>query len=167
MLFIVSGPVTSLSIDTQPTSATVSWTEPWYIPAHYPIVTYEAGYYITNDMSCNVTSIIDNVAPEELRNTTMLTTTFNDSMSGACYVFMVRGYTEFGPGPWTRILERIPSTPTTTAAAIIIATPTIIVVATPTTVIVATPIATTTTTTTIIVATPTDDESCSTGIKGT
>ena len=112
MLFIVSGPVTSISVDTQSTSATISWSVPQYIPAHYPIVTYEVGYYITNDRSCSAT-ITNNVVPEGLRNTTSLTATLNGLMSGTCYGFVVRGYTEFGPGPWTGVLEWTMETPTT------------------------------------------------------
>ena len=114
MLFIVSGPVASISIDTQSTSATISWTEPQYIPAHYPIVRYEAGYYSTNDRSCNGTITNDDVIPEGLRNVT-LSATLNGLMSDTCYVFVVRGYTEFGPGPWTGILQWTLETLTTLA----------------------------------------------------
>ena len=113
MLFIVSGPVASISVDTQPTSATVSWTEPQYIPAHYPIVTYEVGYYSTNDRSCNGTITNDDVMPEGLRNVTLLTATFNGLMSNTCYGFVVRGYTEVGPGPWKGMLEWTMEAPTT------------------------------------------------------
>ena len=113
MLFIVSGPVASISVDTQPTSATVSWTEPQYNPAHYPIVTYEVGYYSTNDRSCNGTITNDDVMPEGLRNVTLLTATLNGLMSGTCYGFVVRGYTKIGPGPWTGILKRTLQPPTT------------------------------------------------------
>ena len=112
MLFIVSGPVASTSVDTQSTSATTSWTEPQYIPAHYPIVIYEVGYYSTNDRSCNgtITNINDDVMPEGLRNVTLLTATLNGLMSNTCYGFVVRGYTEFGPGLWTGILQWTPET---------------------------------------------------------
>ena len=114
MLFIVSGPVASISVDTQSTSATVSWTAPQYIPAHYPIVAYEVGYYSTNDRSCNDTiTNDDDVMPEGLRNVTLLTATLNDLMSDTCYGFVVRGYTEFGPGPWTGILKRTLQAPAT------------------------------------------------------
>ena len=115
MLFIVSGPVASISVDTQSTSATVSWTEPQYIPAHYPIVRYEVGYYSTNDRSCNGTITNDDVMPEGLRNVTLLTATLNGLMSGTCYVFVVRGYTEVGPGPWRGAVGQTPPTPVTTA----------------------------------------------------
>ena len=115
MLFIVSGPVASISVDTQSTSATVSWTEPQYIPAHYPIVTYEVGYYSTNDRSCNDTITNDDVMPEGLRNVTLLTATLNGLMSDTYYAFVVRGYTEVGPGPWRGIVGQTPPTPVTTA----------------------------------------------------
>ena len=114
MLFIVSGPVAAISVDT---SATISWTEPQYIPALYPIVTYEVGYYSINDRSCNGTITNDDVMPEGLRNVTLLTATLNGLMSGTHYVFVVRGYTEVGPGPWRGAVEQIPPTctPVTTA----------------------------------------------------
>ena len=114
MLFIVSGPVTSILVDTQYTSATISWNEPQYIPANYPIVTYEVGYYVTNDSSCNAT-ITGNMMSEGLRNTTLLTATLDDLISNRCYGVVVRSYTEIGPGPWTGIMVRTPEPPTSTS----------------------------------------------------
>ena len=116
MFFIVSGPVASISVDTQFTSATISWNKPQYIPAKYPIITYEVGYYTTSD-SCTCASSVDVVSElvSGAMNTTSLTLTLNNLISGICYVFVVRGYTEVGPGPWRGVMGQTPPIPTIAA----------------------------------------------------
>ena len=108
ILHTVPGPVSSMLITSiQPTSATISWSIPDYVPANYPIITYEVGYYTCCFSSVDVVSEIVNA----VMNTTSLTSTINNLMSGTCYVFVVRGYTEVGPGPWKGVVGQTPPTP--------------------------------------------------------
>ena len=121
-ILTVPGSVSSMLITSiQTTSATISWSIPDYVPASYPIITYEVGYYTTSD-SCTCASSVDVVSElvSAVMNTTSLTSTINNLMSGTSYVFVVRGYTEVGPGPWRGVVGQIPVTITTT----IVATPT-------------------------------------------
>ena len=105
----------------QSTSATISWSVPDYVPASYPIITYEVGYYTISDSCHTYASSVDVVSElaSAVMNTTSLTSTINNLMSGTCYVFVVRGYTEVGPGPWRGAMGQIPPTPIT-----VVATPT-------------------------------------------
>ena len=114
-LFIVPGPVTSLSVETQPTSVTLYWNVPDYVPNRYPIIAYEVGYYTSSDSSCNAIIITDNVVAQGLRNTTATSPTaiLDGLVSGTCYVFVVRAYTVIGPGLWTGIVPTLSvTTPT-------------------------------------------------------
>ena len=114
-LHTVPGPVSSMLITSiQPTSATISWSIPDYVPASYPIIIYEIGYYTT----CCASSVdVVSELVSAVMNTTSLTSTINNLMSGTCYVFVVRGYTEVGPGLWRGVVGQIPltCTPVTTA----------------------------------------------------
>ena len=135
----------------QHTSATISWSTPDYVPASYPIITYEVGYYTSSDNCC--ASSVDMVSDEisAVMNTTSLTMTLHNLMSGICHVFAVRGYTEFGPGPWRGVMEQTPPAP-------------IIITTIKTTYItytaISTTIITTCTDTTVAIATPANNESC-------
>ena len=103
MCFIVTGPVASISIQLQPTSATISWSIPDYVPANYPIVTYEIGYYI------NIASRKRQITLSEratLQNTSSSPYTINNLEPQTSYVFAVRAYTRFGPGEWVGVVNQ-------------------------------------------------------------
>lgn len=109
VVHIVPGPVPvrSISIDLQPTSATISWREPDYIPAEYRIVTYEIGYY-TSSLKRQVT------LPERaiLQNATSSPFVIDNLQPQTSYVFAVRPYTMIGPGEWVRVVNSTLAEPT-------------------------------------------------------
>ena len=100
MLFIVAGPVTSISVVLQRTSAIISWIAPDYVPTNYPIITYEIGYY-TSSLKRQVT------LPERavLHNTSSSPYTINNLQLQTSYVFAMRAYTIFGPGEWVQVMK--------------------------------------------------------------
>ena len=105
MCFIVTGPVASISVQLQPTSATISWNEPRYIPANYPIVAYEIGYYI-NIASRKKQITLSELERATLQNASSSPYTINNLEPQTSYVFAVRAYTIFGPGEWVGVVNQ-------------------------------------------------------------
>ena len=82
----------------------ISWSVPSYIPSDYPIITYEIGYHILIDRLC-CSIINDNdidLQMLQLSNSTSGSTFINITglNDNSCYVFVVRAYTNRGPGNW-------------------------------------------------------------------
>ena len=59
-LYLVPGPVGSVSSIMDTTWAVISWSVPSYIPSDYPIITYEIGYHILFNSQCPSGKIIYN-----------------------------------------------------------------------------------------------------------
>ena len=118
-LYIVPGPVGSVSSIMDTTWAVISWSVPSYIPQDYPIITYEIGYYILPSGSCLMADEDDiDIQRLQFSNSTSTTTLINitglDHMS--CYIFGVRAYTSRGPGGWIFIANetlKLPPQPLT------------------------------------------------------
>ena len=114
MIVMVPGSVTSVSSVMGTTWAIISWTKPTYIPALYPVIAYEIGYKESEEC----------VYPQRITNYVYInvssdTYTKNiDALSySTCYVFVVRGYTSNGHGPWNGVVDSTlldPSTQTLT-----------------------------------------------------
>ena len=119
-LYLVPGPVGSVSSIMDTTWAVISWSVPSYIPSDYPIITYEIGYRILQSGTCIVTTNNLNTNALVTMNASSTSTFIN--MTGlndmSCYIFGVRAYTDNGYSLWTVIanqtLELQPS-PTITA----------------------------------------------------
>ncbi|XP_019862207.1 PREDICTED: uncharacterized protein LOC109590777 [Amphimedon queenslandica] len=89
------------------TWAVISWSVPSYIPQNYPIITYEAGYYVIQSGSC---STVDNDIDFQMRqlfNSTNINTfiIITDLKEASCYIFGVRAYTQNGYGKWAVIVN--------------------------------------------------------------
>ena len=105
-LYIVPGPVGSVSSIMGTTWAVISWSVPSYIPSDYPIITYEVGYHILQSGNCLMANDDDiNIQMLQFSNSTNGNTFINitglNDMS--CYIFGVRAYTDNGYGEWTVI----------------------------------------------------------------
>ena len=104
-LYLVPGPVSSVSSIMDTTWAVISWSVPSYIPQDYPIITYEIGYHILFNRCC--CSMVDDddidIQMLQLSNSTN-SNTFTTRITGldhmSCYIFGVRAYTSRGPGGW-------------------------------------------------------------------
>ena len=102
-LYIVPGPVGSVSSIMGTTWAVISWSVPSYIPSDYPIITYEIGYHILFNRCCF--SMVDDddidIQMLQLSNSTN-SNTFTTRITGldhmSCYIFGVHAYTSRGPG---------------------------------------------------------------------
>ena len=115
-LYIVPGPVGSVSSIMNITWAVISWSIPSYIPSDYPIITYEIGYRILQSGNCSMVDGDDiNIQMLQLSNSTNDNTFINitglNDMS--CYVFGVHAYTDNGPGGWVFIANETLVPPTT------------------------------------------------------
>ena len=53
-LYLVPGPVGSVSSIMDTTWAVISWSVPSYIPLDYPIITFEIGYHILQSGDCSM-----------------------------------------------------------------------------------------------------------------
>ena len=106
-LYLVPGPVGSVSSIMDTTWAVISWSVPSYISSDYPIITYEIGYHILFDRCCCLVVDDDDIDIQALiqhnasSNSTSITITGLIGMS--CYIFGVRAYTDNGYGEWTVI----------------------------------------------------------------
>ena len=104
-LYLVPGPVGSVSSIMGTTWAVISWSVPSYIPSNYPIIIYEIGYHILFNRCCF--SMVDDddidIQMLQLSNSTN-GNTFTTRITGldhmSCYIFGVRAYTSRGPGGW-------------------------------------------------------------------
>ena len=105
-LYLVPGPVGSVSSTMDTTWAVISWSVPSYIPQDYPIITYEIGYHILQSGNCSMVDDDDiDIQMLQFSNSTNDNTFINitglNDMS--CYIFGVRAYTDNGYGEWTVI----------------------------------------------------------------
>ena len=105
-VYLVPGPVGSVSSIMDTTWAVISWSVPSYIPSDYPIITYEIGYHILQSGNCSMVDD-DDIDIQMLQfststngNTFINITGLNDM---SCYIFGVRAYTDNGYGEWTVI----------------------------------------------------------------
>ena len=118
-LYLVPGPVGSVSSIMDTTWAVISWSVPSYIPQDYPIITYEIGYHILQSGNCSMTDGDDiNIQMLQLSNSTsddILTTRITGLNDMSCYIFGVRAYSNRGSGGWFFIAnETIPRPPSPT-----------------------------------------------------
>ena len=116
-LYLVPGPVGSVSSIMDTTWAVISWSVPSYIPSDYPIITYEIGYHILQSGNCLMDDI--DIQMLQLSNSTN-DNTFTTRITGldhmSCYIFGVRAYTSRGPGGWIFIANetlKLPPQPST------------------------------------------------------
>ena len=105
-VYLVPGPVGSVSSIMDTTWAVISWSVPSYIPSDYPIITYEIGYHILESGNCSMVDDDDiDIQMLQFSNSTNGNTFINitglNDMS--CYIFGVRAYTDNGYGEWTVI----------------------------------------------------------------
>ena len=117
-LYLVPGPVGSVSSIMDTTWAVISWSVPSYIPQDYPIITYEIGYHILKSDNCTMAEST-NFDHQSLKFSSNVSTFTN--MTGlnesSCYIFGVRAYTVKGHGNWKLIANETlesPSLPTVT-----------------------------------------------------
>ena len=106
-LYLVPGPVGSVSSIMGTTWAVISWSVPNFIPSDYPIITYKIGHHILFDKCCCSTINNDDIDIQKLQlsnstnGNTFINITGLDAMS--CYIFGVCAYTDRGPGGWVFI----------------------------------------------------------------
>ena len=119
-LYLVPGPVGSVSSIMDTTWAVISWSVPSYIPQDYPIITYEIGYHILQSDNCfSLLVAINSLNIETVdvpSTSTFINITGLNDMS--CYIFGVRAYTNNGYGEWTVIANEtleLPPQPSPTA----------------------------------------------------
>ena len=106
-VYLVPGPVGSVSSIMDTTWAVISWSVPSYIPSNYPIITYEIGYHILQSGNCSMVDDDDiDIQMLQFSNSTngdTFTTRINNLVAMSCYIFGVRAYTDNGYGEWTVI----------------------------------------------------------------
>ncbi|XP_019858398.1 PREDICTED: uncharacterized protein LOC109586644 [Amphimedon queenslandica] len=103
-LYLVPGPVGSVSSIMDTTWAVISWSVPSYIPSDYPIITYEIGYHILQYVNCLMLNYYDfNTEILQLRNSTNTLIVITGLNVESCYILGVRAYTDNGYGEWTVI----------------------------------------------------------------
>ncbi|XP_019857096.1 PREDICTED: uncharacterized protein LOC109585448 isoform X2 [Amphimedon queenslandica] len=97
------------------TWAVISWSVPSYIPQDYPIITYEAGYYVISSGNCSTVDSDIDFQMRQLFNSTNSNTfiIITDLKDASCYIFGVRAYTENGYGKWAFIVNRTLKLPQT------------------------------------------------------
>ena len=107
-LYLVPGPIGSVSSIMDTTWAVISWSVPSYIPSDYPIITYEIGYHVLLSGNCLMV-YDDDINTEILQlynstndNTFINITGLNDM---SYFIFGVRAYTNNGYGDWTVIVN--------------------------------------------------------------
>ena len=105
-LYLVPGPVGSVSSIMDTTWAVVSWSVPSYIPSDYPIITYEIGYLSDN---CSIIDV-DDIYNQELNQYNVSSGSRHANITGlnhtSCYIFGVRAYTDNGYGDWMVISNK-------------------------------------------------------------
>ena len=106
-LYLVPGPVLSVSSIMDTTWAVISWSVPSYIPSNYPIITYEIGYHILQSGCCPMVDD-DKIDVQRLQltnstNGATFTARINNLNATSCHIFGIRAYTDRGPGGWTFI----------------------------------------------------------------
>ena len=106
-LYLVPGPVGSVSSIMDTTWAVISWSVPSYIPSNYPIITYEIGYHILESGNCSMVDDDDiDIQMLQFSNSTngdKFTTRITGLNDMSCYTFGVRAYTDRGSGGWVFI----------------------------------------------------------------
>ena len=103
-LYLVPGPVGSVSSIMDTTWAVISWSVPRYIPLDYPIITYEIGYHILQSGSCLMVNDDDfNTEISQLHNSTNTYINITGLNVMSYFIFGVRAYTVNGYGEWTFI----------------------------------------------------------------
>ena len=111
-LYLVPGPVGSVSSIMDTTWAVISWSVPSYIPQDYPIITYEIGYHILQSDNCTMTKSI-NFDPQTLKFSSNVSsfTNITGLNESSCYIFGVRAYTVKGHGNWKLIANETSESP--------------------------------------------------------
>ena len=107
-LYLVPGPVDSVSSIMDTTWAVISWSVPSYIPQDYPIIAYEIGYHVLQYGNCWMVNEDDiNTEILQLYNSTNGNTFINiTGLNDLSYfIFGVRAYTINGYGDWTVIVN--------------------------------------------------------------
>ena len=108
LLYLVPGPVGSVSSIMDTTWAVISWSVPSYIPSDYPIITYEIGYHVLQSDTCSLVDD-DNINSQVLNlfnvSSDIAFINITDLYSKTCYIFGVRAYTDNGYGAWTFITK--------------------------------------------------------------
>ena len=103
-LYLVPGPVGSVSSIMDTTWAVISWSVPSYIPQDYPIVTYEIGYHILFDRCCCLMVDDDDIDIQALNQYNVSSTSTFINITGlndmSCYIFGVHAYSIRGHGNW-------------------------------------------------------------------
>ena len=103
-LYLVPGPVGSVSSIMDTTWAVISWSVPSYIPPDYPIITYEIGYHILQSGNCLMVNDHDfNTEILQLHNLTNTFINITGLHDMSYFIFGVRAYTDNGYGEWTVI----------------------------------------------------------------
>ena len=103
-LYLVPGPVGSVSSIMDTTWAVISWSVPSYIPQDYPIITYEIGYHILQSGNCLMVDDDDfNTEILQLHNSTNTFINITGLHDMSYFIFGVRAYTDNGYGKWTVI----------------------------------------------------------------
>ena len=115
-LYLVPGPVGSVSSIMDTTWAVISWSVPSYIPQDYPIITYEIGYHILQSGNCSMVDDDDiDIQMLQLSNSTNDNTRITGLDAMSCYIFGVRAYSNRGSGGWIFIAnETLPQPPSPT-----------------------------------------------------
>ena len=111
-LFIVPGPVGSVSSIMDTTWAVISWSVPSYIPSDYPIITYEIGYHILHGNCLMVNDDDFNTEILQLDNSTDTFINITGLHDMSYFIFGVRAYTDNGYGEWTVIANETLELPT-------------------------------------------------------
>ena len=103
-LYLVPGPVGSVSSIMDTTWAVISWSVPSYIPSDYSIITYEIGYHVLFDKCCFPMVDDDDIDIQALIQYNVSSTSalinITDLNDDTCYIFYVRAYSNRGPGSW-------------------------------------------------------------------
>ena len=103
-LYLVPGPVGSVSSIMDTTWAVISWSVPSYIPQDHPIITYEIGYHILQSGNCLMVDDDDfNTEILQLHNSTNTFINITGLHDMSYFIFGVRAYTDNGYGEWTVI----------------------------------------------------------------
>ena len=123
-LYLVPGPVGSVSSIMDTTWAVISWSVPGYIPSDYPIITYEIGYHVIQSDNCTIANF-DSQSLKLFSSVSTFTniTGLNKSF---CYIFGVRAYTVKGHGDWKLIVNetlKLPFLPTVKITYTVASTP--------------------------------------------